>query len=76
MKMRGPGDLEGTQQSGLPFELKIAHLGRDQQILQLGRDIALKVLEQDPLLEQEQNQLLVRQLKKLARAKINWAMIS
>lgn len=76
MKMRGPGDLEGTQQSGLPFELKIANLGRDQQILQLGRDIALKVLEQDPLLEQEQNQLLVRQLKKLARAKINWAMIS
>lgn len=76
MKMRGPGDLEGTQQSGLPFELKIANLGRDQQILQLGRDIAMKVLEQDPLLEQEQNQLLVRQLKKLARAKINWAMIS
>jgi ATP-dependent DNA helicase RecG len=76
MKMRGPGDLEGTQQSGLPFDLKIANLTRDSQILQLGRDIAMNVLEQDPLLEQAPNQILVRQLKKLARAKINWGMIS
>jgi ATP-dependent DNA helicase RecG len=76
MKMRGPGDLEGTQQSGLPFELKIANLTRDGLILQLGRDIALDILEQDPLLEDPQNQILVRQLKKLARAKFNWGMIS
>ncbi|MCA1744665.1 MAG: ATP-dependent DNA helicase RecG, partial [Bacteroidales bacterium] len=76
MKMRGPGDLEGTQQSGLPFELKIANLTRDSQILQLGRDIAMDILEQDPLLEQPHNQILVRQLKKLARAKFNWGMIS
>ncbi|HBX89101.1 MAG TPA: ATP-dependent DNA helicase RecG, partial [Marinilabiliaceae bacterium] len=76
MKMRGPGDLEGTQQSGLPFELKISNLSRDSQILQMGRDAAIEVLEQDPLLEKEENQILVRQLKKLARAKINWGMIS
>ncbi|NLX73283.1 MAG: ATP-dependent DNA helicase RecG [Bacteroidales bacterium] len=76
MKMRGPGDLEGTQQSGLPFELKISNLSRDSQILQMGRDAAIEVLEQDPLLKKDENQILVRQLKKLARAKINWGMIS
>ena len=76
MKMRGPGDLEGTQQSGLPFDLKIANLTRDSQILQLGRNIAQDILEQDPLLKEPQNQILVRQLKRLARAKINWGMIS
>ncbi|ASB47833.1 ATP-dependent DNA helicase RecG [Alkalitalea saponilacus] len=76
MKMRGPGDLEGTQQSGLPFDLKISNLTRDSRILQMGRQVAEEVLENDPLLEKPDNQILNRQLTKLARAKINWGMIS
>jgi ATP-dependent DNA helicase RecG len=76
MKMRGPGDLEGTQQSGLPFELKIANLSRDNQILQLGRQVAEEILTDDPLLEKTENQVLKQQLTKLERAKVNWGMIS
>lgn len=76
MKMRGPGDLEGTQQSGLPFELKISNLSRDSQILQMGRKVAEDILEDDPLLEKPENYILTKQLTKLARAKINWSMIS
>jgi len=76
LKLRGPGDLEGTQQSGLPFELKIASLGKDQLILQQARQVAQEILDQDPLLELPENQLLVRQLSKLARQKMNWSMIS
>jgi ATP-dependent DNA helicase RecG len=76
LKLRGPGDLEGTQQSGLPFELKIASLGKDQLILQQARQVAQEILDQDPLLENSENQLLVRQLNKLARQKMNWSMIS
>lgn len=76
MKIRGPGDLEGTQQSGLPFELKIANLSRDNQLLQLGRTMAQEVLDNDPLLEKDENFVLAKQLKKLARQKLNWSMIS
>ncbi len=64
MKMRGPGDLEGTQQSGLPVELKIASLAKDGQILSEARRYAEKVLEQDPALESEKNILLARELRK------------
>ena len=76
MKIRGPGDLEGTQQSGLPFDLKIASLSRDGAILQMARHQAQELLDSDPLLEQPQNQILTRQLTKLARARMNWSMIS
>ncbi len=76
MKIRGPGDLEGTMQSGLPFDLKIASLSKDSRILQMGRDLAQEILDSDPLLEKTENQILTRQLTKLARAKINWGMIS
>ncbi len=76
MKLRGPGDLEGTQQSGLPFELRIANLGKDGRILQMARNVAQDVLKDDPLLEKQENAVLNRQLKKLARQKMNWAMIS
>ena len=48
LKLRGPGDIEGTQQSGVPFNLKIAHLGKDGQILQLARDTAELIIEEDP----------------------------
>lgn len=76
LKLRGPGDLEGTQQSGLPFELKIANLGRDQAILQVARQAAREVLDVDPLLELADNHILTKQLAKLARQKLNWSMIS
>ncbi len=76
MKLRGPGDLEGTQQSGLPFELKIANLSKDTRILQIARNAAQDILKEDPLLENQENSILRRQLKKLAQQKMNWAMIS
>ena len=76
MKLRGPGDLEGTQQSGLPFELKIANLAKDTHLLQMARNVAADVLKEDPLLEKQENAILRRQLKKLAQQKMNWAMIS
>lgn len=76
MKIRGPGDLEGTQQSGLPFDLKIASLSKDGRILQMARDLAQEILDNDPLLEKTENQILTRQLTKLARARMNWSMIS
>jgi len=76
MKIRGPGDLEGTQQSGLPFDLKIANLSRDNQILLLGRDAAMQILNDDPLLEKEENSILKRRLQQLANQKTNWWMIS
>jgi ATP-dependent DNA helicase RecG len=76
LRLRGPGDLEGTQQSGIPFDLHIADLGKDGQILQHARDIAQGILEKDPLLEKAENQIFVAQMKKLARDKINWSLIS
>lgn len=76
LKLRGPGDLEGTQQSGIPFNLKIANLVRDSEILQFAREVAQKVLDEDPQLEREDNLLLRRQLKKLGGNRYNWGLIS
>ena len=76
LKLRGPGDIEGTQQSGIPFVLKIANLGKDSQILQYARNIALEILEQDPLLDEPKNAILVRELKKLSKASFDWSKIS
>ena len=64
MKLRGPGDLEGTQQSGLPFELSIASLSKDGRLLEQAREVASKVLDADPALEQPRNAVLVRELRK------------
>lgn len=64
MKMRGPGDLEGTQQSGLPIELSIASLAKDGGILSEARDYAAHVLEQDPDLSQPRNYQLTQELRK------------
>lgn len=64
MKMRGPGDLEGTQQSGLPISLNIASLAKDGIILQAARGYAERVLAEDPALEQPQNRLLRKELAK------------
>ena len=76
LKMRGPGDLEGTQQSGVPFNLKIANLVTDGQIVQTARQLAIDVLNEDPELLMEKNLLLNRQLNQLAKTKINWGIIS
>ena len=62
--MRGPGDLEGTQQSGLPISLNIASLARDGQLLTEARLYAEQVLKDDPKLEAPQNAPLVRELRK------------
>ena len=64
MKMRGPGDLEGTQQSGLPINLKIASLAKDGNLLSDARNYAMQVLERDPALESVANITLVRELRK------------
>ena len=64
MKMRGPGDLEGTQQSGLPISLNIASLAKDGMILNAARDCADAVLREDPGLTSDRNQLLRKELKK------------
>lgn len=76
LKLRGPGDLEGTQQSGVPFNLKIAHLGKDQQILILARDVAEKILEEDPKLELDKNYIFSRNVKKGSPNKLHWGDIS
>ncbi len=76
LKLRGPGDIEGTQQSGIPFDLKIASLGKDSDILNTARTIAQKILEQDPELEKNENQILKVQLKKSKKSKIDWSVIS
>ncbi|OFX43129.1 MAG: ATP-dependent DNA helicase RecG [Bacteroidetes bacterium GWA2_30_7] len=76
MHLRGPGDIEGTQQSGVPFELKLADLVKDTKILQYSRDIAEKILNHDPDLSKPNNQLLVKQLNKIANAKESWRKIS
>lgn len=76
LKLRGPGDLEGTQQSGIAFDLKIANLARDGQLLQYVRDIAQKVVENDPDASLPENQVLWKQLKALRKTNVSWAAIS
>jgi ATP-dependent DNA helicase RecG len=76
LKLRGPGDLEGTQQSGIAFDLKIADIARDGQIVQLAREEAQKVIEADPTCTKPEYQLLWNRLKELRKTNINWAAIS
>lgn len=76
LRLRGHGDLEGTQQSGEGLDLKIANLAADGQILQYARDIAQGVLDKDPELLSESNRILNERLKTLFTRKINWGMIS
>jgi ATP-dependent DNA helicase RecG len=76
LKLRGPGDIEGTQQSGIPFDLKIANLAQDGQLIQFARDIATKILEDDPDLTRPENHILQKELKKMAKGKIDWSVIS
>lgn len=76
LKLRGPGDMEGTQQSGLPFDLKIANLGKDGQLIQYARNIADHILDNDPDLKTSENTILKKQLHKLAKKKIDFSVIS
>ncbi len=76
MKLRGPGDIEGTQQSGLGFNLKIANLGRDSEILQYARTVANEIVSNDPGLILDQNNLLREQLKRMKNNQFNWSSIS
>jgi ATP-dependent DNA helicase RecG len=76
LKLRGPGDIEGTQQSGIPFDLKISNLGQDGQILQFARDRAAELLDDDPQLEKPENSLLKAQLIRNMRPAEDWSSIS
>ena len=76
LQLRGPGDLEGTQQSGIPFDLKIADLGKDGQIIEYVRNIASDILNQDPSLESAQNSILKRELNTLFSKSPVWSNIS
>ncbi len=76
LRLRGPGDLEGTQQSGIAFNLRLANLGRDGQLVQLARDTASFVLDADPELRASENVLLRRHLTELRKEHRDWSQIS
>ena len=76
LKLRGPGDLEGTQQSGMAFDLKIADIARDGQIVQMARDEAQKIIDADPKCEKPEYEMLWNRLRQLRKSNINWAAIS
>ncbi|GET24119.1 ATP-dependent DNA helicase RecG [Prolixibacter sp. NT017] len=76
MKLRGPGDIEGTQQSGMAFDMKIANIAKDGQILQYARDIATDILDDDPTLAKPENNLMRKQLIALRKNHLNWSSIS
>lgn len=76
LKLRGPGDLEGTQQSGVAFDLKIADIAKDGQLLQYVREIATRIVDEDPTGTLYENELLWRQLQTLRKTNVNWSAIS
>ena len=76
LKLRGPGDLEGTQQSGIAFDLKIADIARDGQIVQMAREEAQKIIDDDPTCQKIEYNMLWERLKALRKTNINWAAIS
>ena len=76
LNLRGPGDIDGLQQSGLPFDLKIANLATDGRLLQTARSVAKELLERDPELSSPQYSMLLRQLQRLQKGNVNWGSIS
>ena len=76
LKLRGPGDIEGTQQSGIPFKLHKANLAHDGRLIQYVRDIAGVILENDPMLISPENKLLKETLNKLKTSSTDWSVIS
>ena len=76
LKLRGPGDLEGTQQSGMAFDLKIANIARDGQLVQMAREEAQKIIDDDPDCAKPEYTTLWNRLRELRNTNINWAAIS
>ena len=76
LKLRGPGDLEGTAQSGMAFTLKIADIARDGQLIQLARDEARRIIDDDPACDKAENALLWQHLDSLRKTQTNWGAIS
>ena len=76
LKLRGPGDLEGTAQSGMAFDLKIANIARDGQLVQMARDEARQIIDDDPLCQSPRYQLLWQRLRQLKKLHINFGAIS
>lgn len=76
LKLRGPGDLEGTQQSGMAFDLKIADIARDGQLVQLARDEAQAIIDEDPECHSDKYNMLWNRLRQLRKTNVNWAAIS
>ena len=76
LKLRGPGDLEGTQQSGIAIDLKIANIAKDGQLLQFVRELASNILDNDPLCNRPENDILWQQLRFLRKTNLNWGAIS
>ena len=76
LKLRGPGDLEGTQQSGVAFDLKIADIVRDGQLLQYVRGVAQQLVDADPNGVDPENEIIWKQLQALRKTNVNWAAIS
>ncbi len=76
LKLRGPGDLEGTQQSGILFDLKMACITRDADLMEKAREAALRLLDEDPAANQPQNQLIWQQLQQLRKDSVDWSSIS
>ena len=76
LKLRGPGDLEGTQQSGMAFDLRIADIARDGQLVQLARDEAQTIIDEDPECHSDKYSMLWNRLRQLRKTNVNWAAIS
>ncbi|MFH0842665.1 MAG: ATP-dependent DNA helicase RecG [Bacteroidota bacterium] len=76
LQLRGPGDIEGTQQSGIPFDLKISDLAKDGQLIEYVRNIAEEILARDPLLDKDQNYILREGLRRIFSKRQSWSNIS
>jgi ATP-dependent DNA helicase RecG len=76
MKLRGPGEIDGTQQSGIGFDFKIANLAKDGKILQIARDEATAIIEKDPKLLTDENKPLLQNLIKAKQVGFEWTAIS
>ena len=76
LQLRGPGDLEGTQQSGIAFNMRIANLATDGQILSMARDYANELLDADPDISKPENAVAAEQLRLLFSKTIDWSRIS
>jgi ATP-dependent DNA helicase RecG len=76
LKLRGPGDIEGTQQSGIPIDFKIANLARDSQVLNFARNVAQDIIDNDPKLENTENTVLKKQLELKWKYEFDWSKIS